>query len=153
MKNLLSRGEKYVTVQNKCSNIQPSNTIHFVIRVRRWRAVRLSWTLGFCRRAAASKMPANNSYHESSFLLKISFFIRPQKQKSKTQKSRYQQRQLGNHMNVFLALTDRLSPLKTLTSLSEITLYILSAELESFTNTMIQFIVHFYITKRGFRYK
>ena len=77
-------------------------------------------------------MPANNSYRESTFLLNTSLFTRPHKQKSKTQASRYQQRHLGNQMNVFLAMTDGLlSPLKALAFLPEITLYILSSELES----------------------
>ena len=56
---------------------------HIANNVRRSRVVRLSRPSRFFMQAGASKMQAKNSSRASTFLLKTSIFIQPQKQKFK----------------------------------------------------------------------
>ena len=81
MTNLWHSNDSFVTVHNKCTKIPPSTSMHFAIRVRRSRVVRMSWSSHFFTQAAASKMGVSNSSGLSIFILQTSFFIQPYKHK------------------------------------------------------------------------
>jgi len=74
-------------VYNKCSKIPPSTTMHFAIRVKTWRVVRLSASWRSFMQAITSSMLKSSSSRVSTFFLYTSLFIKPHKQKSNWVKS------------------------------------------------------------------
>jgi len=68
------------TVYNKCSEIPPSTSMHFAIRVKTWRVVRLSAAWRSFMQAITSSMLTSSSSRVSTFFLYNSLFIKPHKQ-------------------------------------------------------------------------
>ena len=81
MTDLSHRNDKFFTVHNTFSKIAQTALMQSATRVRRPRTVRVSWSLHFFNRAAASKMRPINSSRISTFLFWTPLFIKPHKQK------------------------------------------------------------------------
>jgi len=97
MTNLLHRNDEIFTAHNKYLKIPPSTSAHFANRVRRSRAVRLTWSSGFLMRAEASRMQASNSSGVSTFTSNPRSSSNPQTEVQRSWFWRFKQLYLGTY--------------------------------------------------------